>query len=109
MAEDEADAGSIIDSVILVTVKSRFAGRKFFTPEMRFSKLVVTPDSLSELVRREDMEENPRKSSVEALDCDGVGAVVVVIIVIRVVARTLQYCQMDTHRKREFVQTYCFT
>lgn len=93
MAEDEAEAGSIMDSVILVTVRSRFAGRKFFTPEMRFSKLDVTPDSFNDVVRREDMDEKPRKSSVEALDCEGVGAVVVVIIVMRVVARTLDYGQ----------------
>ena len=56
----------MIDSVIFVMVRSRLAGRKFFTPDMRFSKLAPTPDSLSELVRREEMEEKPRKSSAEA-------------------------------------------
>jgi hypothetical protein len=66
MAEEEADAGSMIDSVILVMVRSRLAGRKFLTPEIRFSKLAPTPDSLREVVRREEIEEKPRKSSVEA-------------------------------------------
>lgn len=53
-----APAGSMMDSVIFVTVRSRFAGRKFLTPEMRFSKLAPTPDSLSEDVRREEMPLN---------------------------------------------------
>ena len=56
----------MIDSQIFVTVRSRFAGRKFFTPEIRFSKLAPTPDSLREDVRREEMLEKPRKSSVDA-------------------------------------------
>jgi hypothetical protein len=79
----------MIDSVILVTVKSRFAGRKFLTPEIRFSKLAPTPDSLREEVRREEMEEKPRNSSVDAEACWGVCEGAEVIIVMRVVARTL--------------------
>jgi hypothetical protein len=89
MAELEAPAGSIIDSVIFVTVKSRFAGRKFLTPEIKFSKLAPTPDSLREEVRREEIEEKPRKSSVDADACWGVCEGAEVIIVMRVVARTL--------------------
>ena len=69
MAELEAPAGSMIDSVIFVTVRSRFAGRKFFTPEIKFSKLAPTPDSLRDEVRREEIEEKPRKSSVDADAC----------------------------------------
>ena len=79
----------MIDSVIFVMVRSRLAGRKFFTPDMRFSKLAPTPDSLSELVRREEMEEKPRKSSVDADACWGVCEGAEAIIVMRVVARTL--------------------
>ena len=89
MALEEAPAGSMIDSVILVTVRSRFAGRKFFTPEMRESKLAPTPDSLRDVVKREEIEEKPRKSSVEVLAWAGVLEGAEVIIVIRVVARTL--------------------
>ena len=59
----------MIDSVIFVTVRSRFAGRKFLTPEIRFSKLAPTPDSLSEEVRREEILEKPRKSSVDVEAC----------------------------------------
>ena len=55
----------MIDSVIFVTVRSRLAGRKFFTPEMSVSKLAPTPDSLSEEVRRDEMLLKPRKSSVD--------------------------------------------
>ena len=89
MADEEAPAGSMIDSVILVTVRSRFAGRKFLTPEIRFSKLAPTPDSLREEVRREEMPLNWEKSWVEAddwvWDCDGA----VFIIVSLVNCRTL--------------------
>lgn len=90
MALLEAPAGSMMDSVIFVTVRSRSAGRKFLTPEMRFSKLAPTPDSLREVVRREEMLLKPRKSSVEVDDA-GLGAEegAEVIIVMRVVARTL--------------------
>ena len=62
------------------------------TPEMRESKLAPTPDSLREDVRREEMEEKPRKSSVDALACAGVVDGADVIIVMRVVARTLGVC-----------------
>jgi len=79
----------MIDSVIFVTVKSRFAGKKFLTPEIRFSKLAPTPDSLREEVRREEIEEKPRKSSVDADACWGVCEGADAIIVMRVVARTL--------------------
>ena len=89
-----------MDSVILVTVKSRFAGRKFFTPLMRFSKLAPKL-----VVKFEAIPEAPRRSvrrppmDVKLLkrfeDEDGgwkeawEGWRVVVIIVMRVVARTL--------------------
>lgn len=79
-----------MDSQIFVTVRSRLAGRKFFTPEIKCSKLAPTPDSLREEVRRDEMEEKPRKSSVEAEAWAGVWVCVVVIIVMRVVARTLE-------------------
>ena len=82
----------MIDSVIFVTVKSRFAGKKFLTPEIRFSKLAPTPDSLREEVSREEIEEKPRKSSVDAEACCAVCEGAEVIIVMRVVARTLVGC-----------------
>lgn len=54
-------------SVIFVTVRSRLTGRKFFTPDMRFSKLAETPDVIPESarrdVRRDDIEEKLRKRS----------------------------------------------
>lgn len=81
----------MIDSQIFVTVRSRLTGRKFFTPEIRFSKLAPTPVSLSEEVRRDEMAEKPRKSSVDAEAWAGVWVWVVVIIVMRVVARTLRW------------------
>jgi hypothetical protein len=65
------------------------AGKKFLTPEIRFSKLAPTPDSLREEVRREEIEEKPRKSSVDADACWGVCKGADAIIVMRVVARTL--------------------
>lgn len=78
------------DSVILVMVRSRFAGRKFLTPEMRCSKLAPTPVSFKEEVRREEIEEKRLKSSEGAvLGCELVWEGAEVIIVIRVVARTL--------------------
>ena len=83
----------MIDSVILVTVRSRLAGRKFLTPEMRFSKLALTPESLREEVRRLEIEEKPRKSSVvEVEDCVVGWEGAEVSIVMRVVARTLWVC-----------------
>ena len=84
----------MIDSVILVTVRSRLAGRKFLTPDIRFSKLAPTPDSLREEVRREEMAEKPRKRSADAEAWAGVWVGAVVIIVIRVVARTLWIVRM---------------
>lgn len=79
-----------------MTVRSRLAGKKLLTPERRFSKLAPTPVSLSEDVRREEMLLKPRKSSLDAEawagDCDGAD----VIIVIRVVARTLEWLIYDS-------------
>lgn len=90
IAEEVAPCGSMMDSVIFVTVRSRFAGRKFLTPEMRFSKLAETPESLREEVRRLEMDEKPRKSSVVEVEDWVVGwEGAEVIIVMRVVARTL--------------------
>lgn len=56
----------MMDSVILVTVRSRLAGRKDFTPERRFSKLAPTPVSFRVVVRRDEMLLKRPKSSVEA-------------------------------------------
>jgi len=78
----------MIDSVILVTVRSRLTGKKFLTPEIRLSKFTETPESLSDEVRRDDIEENPRNSSPDVLGCTGCDGAEV-IMVIRVVARTL--------------------
>lgn len=76
------------DSVIFVSVRSLFAGRKFLTPDMRLSKLAPRPASLKRSVRRDEMELKPRKRSFEADDCCGcVGAEE--IIVMRVISRTL--------------------
>jgi hypothetical protein len=89
MALLDAPAGSMMDSVIFVTVKSRFAGRKDLTPESRFSKFAPTPVSLREEVRREEMLLKPRKRSVEVVAWEGEEVGAEVIIVMRVVARTL--------------------
>jgi hypothetical protein len=80
------------DSVIFVTVRSRFAGRKFFTPEMRFSKFAPTPVAARRSVRRLEMLLKLRKRSEEGWMVVVVweGLVVEVNIVIRVVARTLE-------------------
>ena len=79
--------------MILVTVRSRLAGKKLLTPERRFSKLAPTPerapDSLREEVRREEMLLKPRKRSVEAEAWAGDWEGRDVIIVILVVERTL--------------------
>lgn len=80
----------MIDSVIFVTVRSRLAGKKLLTPESRFSKFAPTPVSLRDEVRREEMLLKPRKSSLEAEACAGDCEGAEVIIVIRVVARTLE-------------------
>ena len=88
MAEEEADAGSMIDSVIFVTVKSRLAGRKFLTPDMRVSKLAFMPVAARRSVRRLDMDEKPWKR--EGFGGAAVAGVAVeVSMVMRVVARTL--------------------
>lgn len=94
MALLDAEAGSMIDSVILVTVRSRLAGRKFLTPEMRFSKLADTPLSLSRSVSLLLILLKPRKRSVEADCCWFVWDGAEVIMVIFVVARTLWYVSM---------------
>ena len=89
-AEVEAFWGSMRDSVILVRVRSLFAGRKFFTPEMRESKLAPRPAAWKRSVRREEMEVKPRKRSVVPPDwagCCWVGAEE--SMVMRVSSRTL--------------------
>lgn len=68
MALLDAEAGSMIDSVIFVTVRSRFAGRKFLTPEMRVSKFALTPLSFRRSVSLLPILLKPRKRSVDA-DC----------------------------------------
>lgn len=92
MADDEAVEGSMMDSTILVMVRSRSAGRKFFTPLISESKLderpVGTPVSFNRSVSRDDMEENrPKRSDEEA--CWFELLLIVASCVIFVVARTL--------------------
>lgn len=93
MAELLAVEGSMIDSTILVRVRSRLAGRKFLMPPMRDSKLderlVGTPVSLRRSARRVEMDEKRPKRSVEADAC-GADELIVVSWVILVVARTLR-------------------
>lgn len=84
--------------MIFVTVRSRFAGRKFFTPEMILSKLVVIPVSFRDVVRREEMEENPRKRSPDVLDGWEAGVGAVVSMVMRVVVRTLKRLLVDIYQ-----------
>lgn len=74
----------MIDSVILVRVRSLFAGRKFFTPEIRESKFAPRAPDVMRSVRRFERDEKPRKMSEEGC-C---GADVEVIIVMRVTSRT---------------------
>lgn len=111
-------AGSIIDSVILVTVKSRLTGIKFLTPEIRFSKLALKfaprfppmPDSwILDVIldRPPSLLPNPPNRLPEfevwGVDCEGAE----VIIVIRVVARTLRgrlACLLD-----DVWLAYCLT
>ena len=82
--------GSMRDSAIFVRVMSLFAGRKFLTPEMRFSKFAPRAPSRRRSVRRLEMEEKPRKSSVPAEEVGGAGwEGAEVIIVMRVISRTL--------------------
>ena len=81
--------GSMRDSTIFVTVRSRFAGRKFLTLEIRLSRVEGT--RVVEARRFETRDENPLKRSppvevVAAVCCD---VCVVVIMVIRVTSRTL--------------------
>lgn len=89
MAEDDALVGSMRDSTILVRVMSLLAGRKFFTPEMRFSNWLPRAPSLNRSVSLLLSELKPRKSSVPA---DGGGGAVgaELIIVMRVISRTLK-------------------
>ena len=89
MAEEEAEEGSMMDSVILVRVRSLLAGRKFLTPEMRFSKLAPRVPSLRRSVRRLLMELKPRKISLP-VDCWAGWLGAEVIIVMRVSSRTLR-------------------
>lgn len=69
MAVDEAVEGSIMDSTILVTVRSLSTGRNVLTPLIRESKFVDnpvwTPVSLSLSVKRDEMEEKRPKRSDE--------------------------------------------
>lgn len=90
MAEEEAEAGSIRDSVILVRVMSLLTGRKFFTPDMRFSKFAPRAPSRRRSVSRLLMEEKPRKSSV-LVDWGAGWVGAEVIIVMRVISRTLEW------------------
>ena len=71
MVEEEAEAGSMMDSVILVIVRSLFTGRKFLTPEMRFSRLAPKAPSFRRSVRRLPRELKPRKISLLADCCAG--------------------------------------
>lgn len=77
----------MIDSVILVRVRSLFTGRKFLTPDIKESKFAPRAPEVMRSVSRFEREENPRKRSEEG--CWGVAAAAVVIIVIRVISRTL--------------------
>lgn len=76
------------DSVIFVRVISLLAGRKFLTPEMRFSKFAPRAPSLKRSVSRLLIELKPRKSSLPA-DCAEGAEGAEVIIVMRVISRTL--------------------
>lgn len=78
----------MIDSVILVTVRSRLAGRKFLTPEISVSKLALMPVAARRSVRRLEMDEKPWKSEGFGGGAE-TGVAVLVSIVMRVVARTL--------------------
>lgn len=105
MAEEDADVGSISDSVIFVRVISLLAGRKFLTPEIRFSKFAPRAPSRRRSVRRLEMEEKPRKSSLLVEEVGGGCVGAEVIIVMRVISRTLRrtwkYCQWDDGRREK--------
>lgn len=87
--------------MILVTVRSLLAGKKFLTPEIRFSKfaprfvvrLLAIPEAPRRSVRRPPMDVKLLKRlEPEEAWCEVVeGWRVVVIIVMRVVARTLLF------------------
>lgn len=82
----------MIDSTILVTVRSRSAGRKFLTPDISDSKLEDNPEgtpvSLSLSARRVEIEEKrPNRSDDGACWLE---LSIVVSWVILVVARTLR-------------------
>lgn len=89
MAEEEAEAGSMSDSTIFVRVRSLFAGRKFFTPERRFSKLAPKAPPARRSVRRLLRVLKPRKMSLLVEGWAGAEGAEV-IIVMRVISRTLR-------------------
>ena len=93
MADEDAVVGSMIDSTILVMVKSLSAGRKFLTPLTSDSKFEDnppgTPVSFNRSVKREEIEENRPNRSEEA--CWFELLLIVVSWVILVVARTLEW------------------
>ncbi|KAL1998376.1 hypothetical protein VTN02DRAFT_6303 [Thermoascus thermophilus] len=76
----------MIDSVILVSVRSLFAGRKFFTPEISESKLAPSAPDVMRSVSRFESDEKPRNRSEDC--CCGALVDALVIIVIRVISRT---------------------
>lgn len=96
MADDDALDGSIMDSTILVVVRSRFSGRKFLIPPMIESKFadrapVGTPDSFRRSVSREDMfEKRLKRSDPDGCCCDADESKVVSCVIL-VVARTLGF------------------
>lgn len=72
-----------------MTVRSLFAGRKFFTFEMRLSRVEGT--RVLEARRLETREEKPLNRSPPVEDVEVLGCVVwVVIIVMRVISRALK-------------------
>src|SRR4051812_23858926 len=96
MADELALEGSMMDSVILVTVRSRSTGKKSLIPPSSEATLDVntpvgTPVSLSRSVKRDEMLENFWNRSDDP-DCCWVAEaelLTVVSCVILVVARTL--------------------
>ena len=89
----------MMDSVILVTVRSRLSGSRFLTPLMSDSNWLPRAPDWSRSVRRLEMEEKPRRRSVEVDDVVEYGALELelepgcvgaeVSIVMRVISRTL--------------------
>ena len=93
MALDDAFAGSINDSVILVKVRSLFVGRKFLTPSSKPPILAPNPASLNLSVTREERPLKP-PNSWDAVFCAGcVGAED--IMVMRVSWRTVRTYFID--------------